>query len=39
MGNNVKNLYDKAKYLQGVAVLKGTLETNERGQMVFKQVL
>jgi hypothetical protein len=39
MGNNVKNLYDKAKYLQGVAVLKGTLETNERGQVVFKQVL
>jgi hypothetical protein len=39
MENGVKNLYDKQKYLRGVAVLKGTLETNERGQMVFKQVL
>ena len=39
MENGVKNLYDKQKYLRGVVVLKGTLETNERGQMVFKQVL
>jgi len=39
MSNDVKNLYDKAKYLQGIAVLKGTLEKNERGQDVFKQVL
>jgi hypothetical protein len=35
----VKNLYDKSKYMRGIAVLKGTLETNERGQVVFKQVL
>ena len=39
MSNNVKNLYDKAQYLRGIAVLKGTLETNEKGQMVFKQVV
>jgi len=38
MANDVLNIYDKASYLRGNPVLIGTLEVNERGEEVFKQV-
>ena len=38
MANDILNIYDKASYLRGNPVLIGTLEVNERGEEVFKQV-
>jgi hypothetical protein len=39
MANDVLNIYDKTSYLKGNPVLIGTLEVNEGGQEVFKQVV
>ena len=39
MTNDVLNIYDKSSYLKGTPVLIGTLEVNEQGNEVFKQIV
>ena len=39
MANDVLNIYDKSSYLRGSPVLIGTLEVNEQGNEVFKQIV
>ena len=39
MANDVLNIYDKSSYLRGTPVLIGTLEVNEQGNEVFKQIV